>query len=68
MKNTRVPTKITAYPAAHRAMREMKADGDARPTRRGVAFLQQSFCAVRVLQRVANGTMASLRVITGCVS
>jgi hypothetical protein len=30
MKNTRVPTKITldAYAASHRAVREMKADGE----------------------------------------
>jgi transposase-like protein len=36
MKNTRVPTKITlnSYAASHRAVREMKEDGDFRVTSR----------------------------------
>jgi hypothetical protein len=69
MKNTRVPTKITldAYAASHRAVREMKEDGEL-PCRVNVRSSQYLNNLVeqdhrRVKQRIRSMPSSSLRLI-----
>ncbi len=69
MKNTRVPTKITldAYAASHRAVREMKEDGElpGRVKVRSIQYLnnlvEQDFRPDRRRVRYTSGTMTSAR-------